>query len=207
MLRVSELASIELASVEFSEGGVRFNLTKPRKSQHSGGLHSVFVKRIPDPLVDPVTCLGLYRLSTDVLRSESNGELLFIGINNPHNHVSSSTISRWIKLQLQQAGIDTSVFSAHSTRGAAASAALKNGCPINSILESAHWSSESTFTRFYRRDVVDSPSVSDAIFSGVVNTYDPFCLGHLAFFPLALKSHQFRSNEFSEYNSKIAREY
>ena len=48
---------------------------------------------------------------------------------------------------IDKAGIDTSVFKAHSTLSAAASA--NTSVTITDILEAADWSSESVFTKFY----------------------------------------------------------
>lgn len=175
MLRVSELASIDASSIRFDNDGVAFNLTKPRKAQRDGSLHSLFVRGIPDVLIDPVACCGFYRYLTDPLRHDGNSGSLFISLVRPHNPVSPSTLARWIKIQLGTAGIDTSTFTAHSTRGAASSAAAKNGCPIGAILRSAHWASESTFTRFYRREVADCPSVSEAVLSSQSRTYNFIC--------------------------------
>ena len=70
--------------------------------------------------------------------------------------VTTSTIARWLKLVLQAAGIDTSVFKAHSFRGAAASAAFSSGCTLKSILQTVDWSSDKNFYNFYYRDVVSS---------------------------------------------------
>jgi site-specific recombinase XerD len=92
-----------------------------------------------------------YIVHTAPFRNDSNSESLFIGSNKPHKPVTSSTIGRWIKEQLKEAGIDTSIFSAHSARGAAASKAMDRGVPIQSILNLGHWSRESTFARFYKR--------------------------------------------------------
>ena len=52
---------------------------------------------------------------------------------------------------MEMAGIDTSVFKAHSVRGASTSAALDRGVPMQDILATADWSRESTFRRFYYR--------------------------------------------------------
>lgn len=66
-------------------------------------------------------------------------------------------MGRWLKDQLKEAAVDTSVFSAHSVRGAAASKAAASGICIQSILKQGNWARESTFARFYRHDtVVDS---------------------------------------------------
>jgi hypothetical protein len=46
---------------------------------------------------------------------------------------------------LRLAGIDTSIFKAHSTRSASTSAATKLGVPLQDIMSSAGWSSNSTF--------------------------------------------------------------
>ena len=83
---------------------------------------------------------------------------LLISTNRPHGHVSVATVGRWIKEQLSVAGIDTSTFSAHSTRGAAASKAAGAGIPIQTILDSGHWAKESTFARFYHREAVTGPA-------------------------------------------------
>ena len=47
------------------------------------------------------------------------------------------------------AGIDVSIFSGHSMRGASTSAAAGAGITMNDIMQAADWSSESVFRRFY----------------------------------------------------------
>jgi hypothetical protein len=117
------------------------------------------ISAFPDKRVCPVACLGYYVFCTDFLRSEQNRNSLLIGTIAPHLPVSSNTVGRWIKSFLGEAGIDTSVFSAHSTRGAAASKAAESAQSITSILRAGDWSNESTFARFYRRTLV-SPDTS-----------------------------------------------
>ena len=46
------------------------------------------------------------------------------------------------------AGIDTSVFKAHSTRAASSSKASNQGVPLEEILLMADWSGQSTFLKF-----------------------------------------------------------
>ena len=57
------------------------------------------------------------------------------------------------------------IFSAHSTRGAAASRAMDQGIPIDSVLRSGNWAAESTFTRFYRREVPHTIALTEAVLS------------------------------------------
>ena len=77
---------------------------------------------------------------------------LFIGITKPHAPVQAcSTIARWVKTVLKDAGINTSVFTAHSTRSASTSAAMSGGASLQEILSQADWSSSSIFHKHYFR--------------------------------------------------------
>ena len=72
-----------------------------------------------------------------------------------HKPVSSSTLARWAKSVLPLAGIDTAIFKLHSKRSPASSAAFNAGVALSNILEAAHWTNESTFTRFYKKAIVN----------------------------------------------------
>lgn len=63
--------------------------------------------------------------------------------------VSKDTIANMTKRTLQSAGVNTSVFKAHSVRGACASLALAEGMDIDDICKIARWSSENTFKHHY----------------------------------------------------------
>lgn len=163
MLRVSELASIDRLSVVVSEEKVSFALSKPRKAQKSGPLHNISINSfIANPKLCPVACVGFYVYLTDHLRNEGNSHRLFISTVRPHKPVTGSSLGRWIKTALGRAGVDTSVFKAHSARGAAASKAVGAGIPVDTVLKTAHWSVESTFTKFYYREVV-SENIAEAV--------------------------------------------
>ena len=75
-------------------------------------------------------------------------------------------MANWLKTVLRDAGIDTSVFSAHSIRGASATAAAKQGISFSVILKTADWTRESTFRRFYYRPDEDlDPAYAQAVLS------------------------------------------
>ncbi|KZS22093.1 Uncharacterized protein APZ42_010981 [Daphnia magna] len=156
LLRVSEIAAIERSSVRFDDGAATLFLSKPRKSQHQGPLSSIKIPRCPDKIVCPVDCLGFYIYVTDPIRPAGNVDRLLISNIAPYRPVSASTVARWIKSYMERAGVDTQTFSAHSTRGAAASKAVASGVPIESVLTAAQWSRESTFARFYHRPIAPS---------------------------------------------------
>ena len=86
--------------------------------------------------------LKLYIENTSILWN--SGELL-ISFQKPFQHVSKDTIARCIKLALTEAGVDTTIFTAHSTRGAASSKLHTAGVPIDTILASANWAHASTY--------------------------------------------------------------
>lgn len=163
MLRVSEIATISKQSVCITEEKVTFSLLKPRKAQKTGAPHSFSIKKFrANPKLCPVSCFGYYVFLTDTMRSDLNSDSLFMALLKPHRPVTGATIGRWIKEMMSLSGIDTSVFKAHSTRGAAASRAAGAGVPIDSILSAAHWAQESTFKKFYCREV-QLPSISNII--------------------------------------------
>jgi integrase len=152
MLRTAELASINKQSIQISEPSITFLLSRPRKPKKRGPLHSFTLRRLDNDRVCPVSCLSSYIARTQNIRPQANRGSVFISLKKPHSPVSSTTIGVWIKKYLATAGIDTTVFGAHSTRSAAASKAAVLGLPTDAILRAAHWTNESTFNRFYRKD-------------------------------------------------------
>ena len=75
---------------------------------------------------------------------------MFLSLNDPHKPVSTHTISKGIVKTIKLAHTDKAVkVKAHSTRYVGPSLAIFNGASLKSVLESADWSTESTFSRFY----------------------------------------------------------
>ena len=93
-----------------------------------------------------------------IRRTESirkNEKQLFISFHKPYAAVARSTISRWLKDVLYEAGIDVGTFKAHSTRAASCSRAKKDGVPIEDILRNAGWANDSTFKKFYNKAIIE----------------------------------------------------
>jgi hypothetical protein len=82
----------------------------------------------------------------------------------PHRAVS---IVRWLKSLLTEAGVDTSIFHAHSVRGASSSTAANMGVTTNDILKAADWSSESVFQKFYYK-ASQNPAFGRAVLSSKI---------------------------------------
>lgn len=112
----------------------------------------------PDDRVCPLKSLKLYIEKTEEIRKGENK--LFISFVRPYKAVSRDTISRWTKKVLKNSGIDTQIFSSHSTRAAAASKAKQKDVPLDTILSTIGWASAQTFKRFYEKPVMETRGLS-----------------------------------------------
>ena len=147
--RSVDLSNLDLKMRSFRSEGVEFSPTGLAKQTRQGRtIASFFFPSCPDkPELCPVQALRAYEFQTEMLRGEESK--LFVAVIKPHRAVTSSTIARWLKSILGAAGVDTSIFNAHSVRGASSSRAANMGITTNDILKAANWSSESVFQRFY----------------------------------------------------------
>ena len=98
-----------------------------------------------------VSHLQTYIANTHHLRGQ-NSKLL-ISYAKPHKPVSISTIGKWAKTVLKEAGIDTTCFSGNSFRSASTSYSVQSGLPLQDILKAGGWSNAETFARYYNKPV------------------------------------------------------
>lgn len=160
------MACISRISMAFSDQGVKWALAKPRKAQRQSALKVFSLKRLSSQSnICPVACLGAYVKASDERRKDAEG-CLFVRTRSPFKAIGASTVSRWVKVLLTEASIDTTVYSAHSTRGASASKAAASGVSVENILRSGGWASESVFSRHYRRWLETGTDVADSILIG-----------------------------------------
>lgn len=119
------------------------------------------------PEICPGKALVAYLEKTASLRN--NVDSLFISLRKPFRAVGCQTLSRWIKDTLSDSGIDVNIFSAHSTRHAATSAAHNLGISLEQIRKTAGWSgSSNTFYRFYNRTTSNVTVDNDDSFARVI---------------------------------------
>ena len=159
--RCSDLQSLRMdsESMKMQEKGITFirhGLSKQDRQKHFGV--KIFVPSFPErKLVDPKRSLSIYLDKTKSYREKLNTSersKLFLAIKEPHKPVSVVTISNWIVQTIKEAYSDENMkVNAHSTRAVAPSWALFKGASMKSILDSADWALESTFTKFYLRDL------------------------------------------------------
>ena len=72
---------------------------------------------------------------------------------SPYGPPHKDTIARWVKNTLTQAGVNTNIFSSHSCRSSASSKADNMGVDLDNILKMGCWSRQSTFWKFYSKEL------------------------------------------------------
>ncbi|KAK3108238.1 hypothetical protein FSP39_003855 [Pinctada imbricata] len=148
--RCGELARLDIRFMQKSEKEIIFILPTLSKNGKANCQVS-FQKLDKDSSVCVIACLEEYLRRTESLRPDNNHSLLLSYVK-PHNGVKPCTVARWLKTVMSLSGIDTSIFKAHSTRGASCSKAFNKGVSVAEIMKVADWSSTSTFKKFYKKD-------------------------------------------------------
>lgn len=135
---------------------IREGLSKQDRPGHVG--RKIFVPCFhKNSKLDPKRALQIYIDRTSQLRvSEGNVQenKLFLSLNKPHKAVCRQTVASWIVNVIRQTYNDTDLkVKAHSTRAIGSSWALCKGASLSSVLEAADWSNDSTFKKFYYRQI------------------------------------------------------
>ena len=103
-----------------------------------------------------------YMEQTKNLRTDMK---LLISCVKPHKPICSSTLAGWCMHMLQWAGINTTVFSSHSTRSAAGSRINNLGVSFKGLAKAAGWSEKSkTFAVHYNKPI--NTNISEVIMHG-----------------------------------------
>ena len=132
------------------------------------GLHTnlVKIKAFPhDKALCPYLILEEYLARTKSIRGYQ--EQLLISYIKPHKQVSRDTIKRWLHTMMKCAGIDIEMYGPYSTRSASVSKAARINMPINQIMLTAGWTIESTFQKFYHKEIAMEQQYEDMILNVV----------------------------------------
>lgn len=160
--RSSELYHLDLKFMQISPNEIVFKIVQLTKTRKVGmePVKLIF-KEYENERLDVRKHIMQYLKITEPIR---NGENKFFLIYlNPRKPVRSCTIARWLKTVLGNAGIDTSIFKAHSTRGASTSKANKLGLSVKQIMELANWKSANTFYTFYNKPIENESEFSNSV--------------------------------------------
>ena len=137
--RSADLASLQLDRHYKPEGVVFLPATLAKQSSQRRIHGDLFFPSFPhNATLCPVETAALHPK-----------DKLFVAIKKPHQPVASCTAARWLKETLRLVGIDVSIFSGHSVRGASTSASAGGDVTTKDIMQAADWSSELVFRRFY----------------------------------------------------------
>ena len=146
--RSSDLARLSLKGKRYARGCVILNCEGLAKQAKLGSFkpEEVIIAPFEDRTLCPVACLEAYEKRTSHVRKSDR---LFLAMVAPNNPVTSSSMARWLKDTLREAGLED--FGAHSSRGSAATAAAMSGITMQEIMSRAGWSKKDTFCQFYYR--------------------------------------------------------
>lgn len=164
--RVQTLSLIEVQNIETSEKEIRIKV--PARIKTSGPNRYQPLLILPffqsKPKICAASTLNCYLNRTAALRQGGKLSRLFLTYKKPYKEATSQSISRWIRLVLDKSGINTSIFTAHSTRHASTSAAVNRGINIDTIRKTAGWTASSdVFAKFYNRPLMRLNNFADAI--------------------------------------------
>ena len=146
--RVQQVFSIKTISLIVEKGARVFSLDKLQKTDKLGHIKGVakYVGYPVDRRLCVVRYIDAYLKATEKVRSTYDKFFLTFG-GKTIKEASIDTIRRWVLDVLREAGINTNLYKAHSTRGAACSTAAGKGVPVDVILAAGGWASESTFSK------------------------------------------------------------
>lgn len=158
------LANIEICNIVQGTEDIKIKITKRLKTSGLNRMQPTLLLPFfnTEPSVCVARCLQEHLNKTVVLRN-NQCNLLLITFKKPYKNAKVNTVSRWIKVVLAKSGLDTSIFTAHSTRHASTSAAARSGVSMDVIRLAAGWSQNSeTFANFYQRPIVKDSNFAQA---------------------------------------------
>lgn len=158
--RAQTLCALDWNNMFVQQQAVVFTFTDILKTSKAGQCCSLKVEHYSNEKICAMHTLLYYIQKTSSLRFSDK---VFVSYVTFHS-VTTSTLARWLKTVLELSGIDTSVYKAHSYRGASTSAAYSRGCSMNTIISQADWKSDKNFKKFYCRHSEGDLSYSSAVF-------------------------------------------
>ncbi|XP_026318671.1 uncharacterized protein LOC113229329 [Hyposmocoma kahamanoa] len=170
--RVQTLSLIKLNNIKVVHQGIQIHIPDIIKTTKRGALQPMLHLKTYNNKIEicPVHIIRSYINITQSIRKDIQN--LIITYKKPHKNASCQTISRWTKTTIEEAGIDMTSFTAHSTRHASTSAAKRSGLNIEDIRKTAGWSQNSeTFARFYNRPVINDPSSFSTVVCQTIENY------------------------------------
>lgn len=173
--RMQTLSLIRVENIMQNNEGIEIKIPDriktTGKNSYQPLLKFPFFKEHPEICVCSAILCYLERTSMHRNTLNNQDNFLFLTFKKPIHTASKQTLSRWVKDTLNKSGIDTSVFSAHSTRHASTSKANQKGINIDLIRNTAGWSDKSkVFANFYNKEIINSEEYTFA--NAIVDDYN-----------------------------------
>jgi integrase len=149
--RQQTLQAISVDNIIIKNNTMKIIFTKKLKtSGPNKHLSEINLKAYPNKKLCPIWYTNAYIKAT---KNKRKSKQLLLITQKPHTPASKDTIANWIRNALSQAGINTKIYTPHSTRAAATSAMKKANTPIGTILKTAGWHNAETFAKHYNKTV------------------------------------------------------
>ena len=171
--RVSTIQKFKISELQCTPSLIIFNISGLLKQSRPGKKDKpICFHAFPhDTHLCPIATVESYLSARATLPNTSLHDPLIVCYRKPHGPATKDTIARWVKSMLHLCGVDVNTFAAHSCRSASSSKARSAGVKLETILKAGQWSKESTFYRFYQKDIVLSSNIIDNSFAAsIVNT-------------------------------------
>ena len=162
--RIDTMSKLTLENMKRTQDSVILFLDKPLKQSKVGEkLQTLELKAFPsNRKISVVSVLEEYIQRTAPLRKSNK---LFVSLNSPHREVGKQSLARWIRSNLQNAGIDVQKYGPYSTRGASVSKAKAKFVPVDEILNTGGWKRRCTFSTFYDLKILKASSYAANVLS------------------------------------------
>ena len=144
--RASEIHALAIRYLSKGQDGISFTIAELTKTAQPGKRKKVYYPQLKEErTLCPGAALGEYLRRTSSLRGVDHSRTqLLLSVVKPFQPVSKSTIARWMKSIVQEAGVGAQ-YGAHSIGSAASTAAYMKGMLISDILSIADWTSDNVF--------------------------------------------------------------
>jgi len=148
LMRSSDIERVDTSTLRWTtEGRCQFHLLNSKTSVGYSGVYTL--QPYPDdPDLCPVANLREYMSRTEAARADVSQAPLFLDVQ-AKRAIGSQRIAKLCLQAMQAAGIKG--ISAHGLRMASASQLIKTGVSVDEVMSIGHWSSRSTFIKFYVR--------------------------------------------------------
>jgi integrase len=162
--RPQTLVALRLKDMIVNDNVAEFVLRQGDVKQGRPGYRPprVTLRKYPkDEKLCVLTHLNIYVKRTRYYRGDI--DQLLLTHKKPYKAATLNSISRWLKELMKAAGINIKDFGPGSARSAATTKAESQGAPIDLILKTAGWTQQSTFARFYKKDLLPHTDISEFI--------------------------------------------